>query len=97
MKTELHERQCSKIGTTKKERIQTLKDSLKGVQRVPSLLLSNPTQSLEDINLHEHQILDCEPLHDLKGHLSNLFEELPSKMNQPLAGEVKAIIETDLA
>ena len=41
--------------------------SLKGAQRVPSLLITDP----------EYTILNCEPLHDLKGHLKHLLTELP--------------------
>ena len=44
---------------------------------MPSLLLANPTLSLEVLHLQHYTILDSEPLHDLKGHLFNLFTELP--------------------
>ena len=40
-------------------------------------MLLNPTGKLSDLNLQEHAILDCEPLHDLKGHLINMCKELP--------------------
>ena len=59
---------------------------LKGVQRVPSLLLLKPDQKLCNLNLQNY----CEPMHDIKGHLLNLFEELPSI----LPASVKAICET---
>ncbi len=49
-----------------------------------------------DLNLHQYQILECEPLHDLKGHLSNLLHELPKIMEEPLSGEIQAIIDCDL-
>ena len=35
---------------------------LKGAQRVSTLLTLNPTQALRSLNLHEYEILDCEPL-----------------------------------
>ena len=44
---------------------------LKGAQRVPSLLVLNPTQSLRDLHLQDYEVLDCEPLHDYKGHAYN--------------------------
>ncbi len=50
---------------------------LKGAQRVPSLLVLNPKQSLQELNLQQYEVLDCEPLHDLKGHGQNLLNELP--------------------
>ncbi len=97
MSDELHARQISDIGTTKKRHTQALKEALQGVHRVPSLLLNNPTQKLQNVNLEDYQILDYEPLHDLKGHLSNLFDELPIIFEQSLSAEVKSIIDTDLA
>lgn len=51
---------------------------LQGVNRVLSLLLLNPQQSIQDIHLTNYTILNCEPLHDVKGHLANLMEELPN-------------------
>ena len=51
---------------------------LGGVTRVPALLLTNPTQQLSSLNLEKYEIVACEPLHDLKGHLINLITELPS-------------------
>ena len=69
---------------------------MKGVQRVPSLLLTNPSQSLEDLNLQNYTILDCELLHDLNGHLSNHFDELPHILEKPLAEDVSAILNVHL-
>lgn len=40
--------------------------------------------------------MDCEPLHDLKGHLSNLFEELPKLLDASLAQDVTAVLHADL-
>ena len=69
---------------------------MKGVQRLPSLLLTNPSQSLDELNLQNYTILDCEPLHDLKGHLSNLFDELPHILEKSLAEDVSAILNVHL-
>ncbi len=33
-------------------------------------------QSLPDLNLSKYEILDCEPLHDIKGHLANILPEI---------------------
>jgi len=41
-------------------------------------------------------VLDCEPLHDLKGHLDSLFAELPSLLDTPLATEITSILKADL-
>lgn len=62
----------------KKEDIQARLDGIMcGVQRVPTLLLFDPTQSLSTLHLEDYTILDCEPLHDLKGHFNHLLQELP--------------------
>ena len=43
-------------------------------------------------------MLDCEPLHDLKGHLANLFTELPFVIDdQSLATECKQMIDIHLS
>ena len=52
-----------------------IQEVLKGVQRAPSLLLMKP-DDLCNLNLQHYTVLDCEPLHDLKGHLLNLFHDL---------------------
>ena len=56
----------------KKELEAVLAQSLKGAQRVPSLLITDP----------EYTILDCEPLNDFKGHLKHLLTELPYILNR---------------
>ena len=66
------------ITATKKNLESTLFSLLKGAQRVPTLLISNPQHSLADLNLSHYTVLDSEPLHDLKGHL---LTELPYILN----------------
>ena len=44
---------------------------------MPSLLLLNSTGELSDLHLEQYTVLDCELLHDLKGHLINMCKELP--------------------
>ena len=97
LKEELQAHQVYDFGTRKTELTKSLKSLLCGIQRVPSLLLLNPTQNLADTNLGDYTVLDCEPLHDLKGHIQNLLDELPSKLNKQLEMEVKQLIATDLS
>ena len=61
----------------KPELQQKLKSILQGVQHVPTLLLTSPEQSFSALNLLDYTVLDCEPPHDLKGHLGNILKELP--------------------
>ncbi len=71
---ELHTRGIPHINNLdKKELTSTMVSILRGAQRVPTLLLTNPTQPLSELNLNAYTVLDCEPLHDLKGHLINLL------------------------
>ena len=62
----------------KKRMTDILKDHLCGVQRVPALLLLNPTADLWEMNLLDYNVLSFEPLHDLKGHIANLLSQLPN-------------------
>ena len=60
--------------TMKKDALNgILESTLKGIVRVPALLLPNPTQSLSILNLSRYELLASEPLHDLKGHIINLL------------------------
>ena len=65
-------------GTKKDELQHQLDDILRGVIRVPALLLTNPTECLSTLGLNRYEVLASEPLHDLKGHIINLITELPS-------------------
>ncbi len=76
------------ISGKKGELSSILKSILCGAQRVPTILISDPKQPLSKLNLGSYTIVDCEPLHDLKGHLINLFTELPFI----LYGEHKKIV-----
>ena len=57
---------------------QELQDILQGIQRVPSLLILQPEQNISNLHLQRYAILDCEPMHDIKGHILNLLQELPA-------------------
>ena len=64
---------------------------------MPSLLLANPTLSLEVLHLQHYTILDSEPLHDLKGHLFNLFTELPYILKGDVQESCQKIIKSKCA
>ena len=46
-----------------------------GIVSIPALLQTNPTESLESLNLVQYEVSPLEPLHDIKGHFSNVIEE----------------------
>lgn len=60
----------------KKELQQNLKDHLRGVQRVPALLINEQDKSLKDINLDMYEVLPTEPLHNVKEHIANVVSEI---------------------
>ena len=85
------------IDEKKKPQLQLeLTELLRGGQRVPTLLSQNPTKSLSFLNLQDYEILDCEPLHDLKGHYYNLLTELITLIPSPVQQECKAILDSTL-
>lgn len=73
LQAELRKRNILHSATTKKDCHAILAQTLKGVQRVPTLLLSSPSQSLSSLQLDNYEILDSEPLHDIKGYLIHLL------------------------
>ena len=46
-----------------------------GISNFPALLQENPQAPLSTLNLERYEISPTEPLHDLKGHFSNIIEE----------------------
>ena len=54
-----------------------LNDEIHGIQRVPALCFANPQATLEELNLKNYEVLGCEPLHDVTGHVKNIFEAIP--------------------
>ena len=60
-----------------------LTEELKGISRVPALLFQSPEASLENLGLERYEVLPHEPMHDIAGHISNLFEELPYHLDAP--------------
>ncbi len=77
LREELQARGIWDTDRPKKELEQVLAETLKGAQRVPSLLTTSPRQTLGELNLSDYVVVDCKPLHDLKGHLKHLLDELP--------------------
>lgn len=60
-------------------------------------MLLNRIQPLSQVHLDNYTILNCEPLHDLKGHFRNLIQELPFllKGDNCTACEVITIVSRD--
>ena len=96
LRKELQAKGVETEGLLKPQLISTLTDILQGAQRVPTLLTLNPTQSLSTLNLSKYEILDCEPLQDIKGHLYNLLPELPQLLPSCMSSECQQLLDTTL-
>ena len=93
LQQELRSRNIYHGAKTKKDLMAILFKTLKGVQRVPTLLLGNPTEELGNLHLQQYTVLDSEPLQDIKGHFIHLFNNLPAI----LSGEIKELCEQIIA
>ena len=68
---------------TKSELQFELSQELSGISRVPALFYSTPLETLENLNLQFYDILPSESMHDIAGHISNIFEESPNHISKP--------------
>ena len=66
---------------TKSELQFELSQELRGISRVPALFYSTPLETLENRNLQFYDILPSESMHDIAGHISNIFEESPNHIS----------------
>ena len=57
-------------------------------------MILDPAQTLDSLNLSLYEVLDCEPLHDLKGHTTHLLKELPHLLPSQLKQQCKQIIDS---
>ena len=96
LRVELQARGVKTDGLLKPQLSSQLTEILQGAKRVPTLLNLNPTQTLESLNLSRYEVLDCEPLHDLKGHLYNLLPEIPHLLPTRLQNECQKLLDTTL-
>ena len=78
-------------GQTIKELKGLLEAEMKGIQRLPTLIMNNPEASLEEFGLEHYEILPVEPLHDVGHHIENVFSELPHHLSDK---ERKAMEDT---
>ena len=62
----------------KKPELETIlrEEVLKGVARLPAPFFNSPTAFLSDLDLEHYEVTPVEPLHDIKDHIKNPFEEL---------------------
>lgn len=95
VRQELAARKLDSEGKSKEVR-QRLVEHLGGLQRVPLLLLTNPKDNLKALNLDNYALNDFEPLHAIKGHIVNVFTELPHILPDNIKGGVTQLLSTCL-
>ena len=72
-----------------------LKEHLAGVSRKPALLFGSH-ESMCALNLGNYEVSPIEPLHDLKGHIKNVWELLPKYLSDELKSKFGKELETAL-
>ena len=61
---------------------QMLEHEMKGTQRLPALLFDSEKYKMEEIGMESYEVLPVEPLHTIKEHIKNLFQEIPRHLNK---------------
>ncbi len=79
-----------------KELEATFNDLKRGVVNFPALLTAQPETSHDEQNLRHYEILPTEPLHDFKGHMSNIIEELKETLSGEVKAEIDKVVESTL-
>ena len=49
---------------------------------MPILIRNYPVHVFEILNLEQYEMTLVEPMHDIGGHITNLFDELPEYQNK---------------
>ena len=66
---------------TKKDLLPTLKKTLKGIKRVPIIMMQNPSKHLGELGLDKYEVSMIECMHDLAHHIENVLAELPHHLS----------------
>ncbi|KAI8488904.1 hypothetical protein Bbelb_334220 [Branchiostoma belcheri] len=75
---------------------ECLKKELHGIKRPPALLFNCPGTGLETLHLDRYEVLPCEPLHDVRHHIQNLFDELPLHVPADICHKIKQIYNSQI-
>ena len=96
LRSELNAHGIHTTNKTKKQ-LQPIFDNLrKGINHVPALIQACPTTTLTAVNLDRYEIIPTEPLHDLKGHVSNLIEETLASETGIIKDVIQEVVRTAL-
>ena len=78
-------------GLNRQELQRDLEEELQGIRRPPLLLLDNPQAQLKVRNLHNYEISQLEPLHDIKNLIQMLITEIKSAASPTLTATIEQI------
>ena len=76
LRTELLMRGMVTAGKRKPELERDYDELRRGITNVPALLQGVADKPLAEFSLNHYEISPVEPLHDFKGHLSNIIDEI---------------------
>lgn len=91
LRTELQMRGMETKGKRKQELEADFDEFRRGITNVPALLQGAADKSLAEFNLNKYEISLIEPLHDIKGHLSNIIDEIKVLVTGPVKMKVDSI------
>lgn len=91
LRNELSIRGLSTEGKKKPVLEKEFEDIRLGITNFPALLQNSPEASLHSLNLPHYEVSPTEPLHDLKGHFSNIIEESLLIASGKVLDEIKKI------
>ncbi|XP_066914907.1 uncharacterized protein [Clytia hemisphaerica] len=57
-----------------------LVEEMAGIHRLPALLHFKPNATLRECFLERYEVLEVEPLHAIKGHIYNMYEDIPGRL-----------------
>ncbi len=91
LRIELHLRGVPTESKKKPQLEKEFDELRRGITNVPALLQGVPDMPLFELGLEHYEISPVEPLHDIKGHLSNLIDKLRKSLSGEAQQQVEAI------
>ena len=96
LRQELKSRHIETRGLNRDEMDSLLKSLRMGITNLPALLQPHPTSLLNELQLSNYEISPTEPLHDIKSHFANIFEEAESYLQGDVLDEFKKLRDSVL-
>uniref|UniRef100_K1RNL6 Uncharacterized protein n=1 Tax=Magallana gigas TaxID=29159 RepID=K1RNL6_MAGGI len=92
---ELEARNVDTYLLKKPELQEQLNNILHGIQRPPALMTDDLSKSASTLGIPDHEVLGCEPLHDITNIVQNIITELPYHIeSKDVQKDLKIFIST---